>query len=237
MFFVHLNTKIHHTNSKLQVNMKKIIFIMLLGLVCNTINAQIVTKQELEEYTNIGDMSWSAKAKELSNEYKLNELGELSLSVIIDWVISMSSDAKSAIQVSNEEEGTIMARCYLPNIAKRTMGDNSYRVSIRPLIKFDFKEERIRMTYTLQNYEVLKINDDSGYVIMFGGGFGVTGNGVTKDTQIWALSDCFPFAENRQHPKVTSSRAFVYSLSCYKILVDKIDTVLKKPLQTSDDDW
>ena len=48
MFFVHLNTKIHHTNSKLQVNMKKIIFIMLLGLVCNTINAQIVTKQELE---------------------------------------------------------------------------------------------------------------------------------------------------------------------------------------------
>lgn len=252
MFFVHLNTKIHHTNSKLQVNMKKIIFIMLLGLVCNTINAQIVTKQELEEYTNIGDMSWSAKAKELSNEYKLNELGELSLSVIkeykgqsksqlyrkiIDWVISMSSDAKSAIQVSNEEEGTIIARCYLPNIAKRTMGDNSYRVSIRPLIKFDFKEERIRMTYTLQNYEVLKINDDSGYVIMFGGGFGVTGNGITKDTQIWALSDCFPFAENRQHPKVTSSRAFVYSLSCYKILVDKIDTVLKKPLQTSNDDW
>ena len=54
MFFVHLNTKIHHTNSKLQVNMEKIIFIMLLGLVCNTINAQIVTKQELEEYTNIG---------------------------------------------------------------------------------------------------------------------------------------------------------------------------------------
>ena len=65
--------------------MKKIIFIMLLGLVCNTINAQIVTKQELEEYTNIGDMSWSAKAKELSNEYKLNELGELSLSVIKEY--------------------------------------------------------------------------------------------------------------------------------------------------------
>ena len=144
--------------------MKKIIFIMLLGLVCNTINAQIVTKQELEEYTNIGDMSWSAKAKELSNEYQLNELGELSLSIIkeykgqsksqlyrkiMDWIISMSSDAKSAIQVSNEEEGTIIARCYLPNIAKRTMGDNSYRVSIRPLlkckppIKYPYKKESL----------------------------------------------------------------------------------------------
>ena len=30
-------------------------------------------------------MSWSAKAKELSNEYKLNELGELSLSVIKEY--------------------------------------------------------------------------------------------------------------------------------------------------------
>lgn len=139
MFFVHLNTKIHHTNSKLQVNMKKIIFIMLLGLVCNTINAQIVTKQELEEYTNIGDMSWSAKAKELSNEYKLNELGELSLSVIKEY----KGQSKSQL----------------------------YR----------------------------KIID-------------------------WVIS-------------MSSDGAFVYSLSCYKILVDKIDTVLKKPLQTSDDDW
>lgn len=53
LFFVYLNTKIYHThNGKPQINMKKIIFIMLLGLVCNTINAQIVTKQELEEYTN-----------------------------------------------------------------------------------------------------------------------------------------------------------------------------------------
>ena len=72
---------------------------------------------------------------------------------------------------------------------------------------------------------------------MFGGGFGVTGNGITKDTQIWALSGCYPFAKDIQYPKVTSSRAFVYSLSCYKILVDKIDTVLQKPLQMSNDDW
>ena len=33
-------------------------------------------------------MSWSAKAKELSNEYKLNELGELSLSVIKEIKVS-----------------------------------------------------------------------------------------------------------------------------------------------------
>lgn len=233
--------------------MKKVIFIIVLCLICNTTYSQIITQQEIEHYTNIGDMSWSAKAKELSNEYNLNELGELSLSVIkeykgqsksqlfakiMNWIISMSSNTKSAMQVANETEGKIITRCYLPNIAQRTMGDNSYRVSIRPLLKFDFKEGRIRITYTLQNYEVLKINDDSGYVIMFGSGFGVTGDGITKDEQIWTLKDCYPFAEGRgSYPKVTSSRAFVNSVSCYNILIDKIDVVLTQALPTNDDDW
>ena len=52
----------------------------------------------------------------------------------------MSSDAKSAIQVSNEEERTIIARCYLPNIAKRTMGDNSYRVVFDHLLNLILKK-------------------------------------------------------------------------------------------------
>ena len=244
--------KIHYANTNNQDDMKRIFMIIILGLICDVIHAQIITKQELEKYTNIGDMSWSEKATELSHIYKLNELGELSISNVIEyegqsksqlyhkimnWIISMSSDAKSAIQASDEVEGVIIARCYLPNIAKRTMGDNSYSVSIRPLLIFNFKEGRIRITYTLQNYEVLKTNDDSGYVIMFGGTFGLTGNGITKDTQIWALADCFPFADERQHPKVTSSRALIYSLSAYKILLDKIDAVLKMPLQKNDDNW
>lgn len=232
--------------------MKKIIFITFLGLACNTIYAQVITKQELETYTNIEDMSWSDKAKDLAHEHKLNELGELSLSVmneykgqsksqlynkVMNWVISMASDAKSAIQISDEVEGTIIARYYFPDIAKRTMGGNSYRVSIRPLLKFEFKEERIRISYTLQNYEVLKTNNDGGYVVMYGEGFGAINNSITKDTQIWALKDCFPFAEERKHPKVTSSRAFVYSLSCYKILIDKVDAILKSTLQKNDDNW
>ena len=91
---------------------------------------------------------------------------------------------------------------------------------------------------TLRNKEVLIRVQEQGVRVVLASGrptYGIVP--LAKDTQIWALSDCFPFTENRQHPKVTSSRAFVYSLSCYKILVDKIDTVLKKPLQTSNDDW
>lgn len=232
--------------------MKKI-FIALLFVFQHSIPyAQVISKQEIDEYTNLGDMTWADKADELSDQYGLNENGELSLSIvkeykgqsksqlykkIFNWILSMSSNDKSVLLVSDENLGQIQTRCYIPDIAKRTMGDNSYRVSIRPLLKFDFKEDKICFIFTLQCFEVLKKNDDSGYVMMFGGGFGVTGSGVTKDNQIWPLKECYPFAEKRKHPKVTSSRAFVNTLSCYNIFIDKIDEVLMKPLPVENDDW
>lgn len=232
--------------------MKYIFVLLLLILQYNFSYAQVISKQEIEEYTNIGDMTWTAKAEELSCLYTLNENGELSLSIIkeykdqsksqlykkiFNWILSISSNAKSDLLVSDENLGQIQARCYIPDIAKRTMGDNSYRVSIRPLLKFDFKEGKMRFTFTLQCFEVMKKNDDSGYVIMFGGGYGVTGSGVIHDNQTWPLKECYPFTPKRRHPKVTSSRAFVNTLSCYNILMDKIDEVIMRPLSIENDNW
>ena len=232
--------------------MKKIFIVLLLIVQYSISYAQAISKNEIEKYTNLGNMTWTDKAKELSHLHSLNESGELTLSIIkeyegqsksqlykkiFNWILSLSSNDKFALLVSDENLGQIQTRCYIPDIAKRTMGDNSYRVSIRPLLKFDFKDGKMRFTFTLQCYDVLKKNDDSGYVIMFGGGFGVTGIGVTKDNQVWSLKDCYPFAEKRKHPKVTSSRAFVNTLSCYNILMDKIDEVLKKPLPADNDSW
>ena len=253
--------------------MKRFIVTILFFTSCMCMFSQVIAKEELEKYTDLGGMSWTEKALELSETYNLNEKGELQLSVIgeyegqtkselykkiLNWIISMSTEAESALQIADEDKGQIITRCYLPNIAKRTMGDNSYRVSIRPLLTFDFKDGKVRFTYTLQCYDVLKKNDDSGYVMMFGS-FGVTGSGVTKDNQIWQLVDCYPFVNSKnqrkandedddiytvtrkssrsKHPKVTSSRAFVNSISCYKILVDKIDEVLLKPSVDNNDDW
>lgn len=240
--------------------------------------SQVITKEEIELYTDLDGTSWTKKAEELSNQYFLNEKGELQLSIIkefegetkqelykkiLNWIVSLSTEAESALQIADEEEGRIVTRCYLPNIAKRTMGDNSYKVSIRPLLSFDFKDGKIRFTFLLQNYNVSKKNDDSGYVLMFGNGLGITGDGVTEENQIWLLKDCYPFAgrkqrerndvqkrlddvyeissstnisSHRKHPKVTSSRAFVNSISCYNILIDKIEEAI---LHSSEDgeDW
>lgn len=231
--------------------MKGVIFTFILCLSNIVAYSQVISKNEIENYVQLGEKSWSVAAKDISNKYQLNDNGELAISIIkeypdksksqlysriLNWIISMNSNAKSAILSKDEEKGTILTRCYLPNIAKRTMGDNSYRVSIRPLLRFDFKEGRVRFTYTLQNYEVLKINDDSGYVIMFGS-FGITGNGVTEDSQVWNLKDCYPYCDGGgKHPKVTSSRALINSEACFRILMDKFDYELKKE-EITDDNW
>ena len=231
-------------------DMKKVIFIFMLCLSSLIVHSQVISRSELEGYVQRGDKSWSATAKDISKKYQLNSNGELELCIIkeypgkdksqlyhqvLNWIISMSSNAQSAVQSCDENKGIILTRCYLPNIARRTMGDNSYRVSIRPLLRFDFKDGKIRFTYTLQNYEVLKTNDDSGYVILFGS-FGVTGDGITQDSQIWNLKDCYPYNEmNWIHPKVTSSRALVNSEACFRILTDKLDNKLKE--KATDDNW
>lgn len=234
--------------------MNRVFCILLLGFFCHWGFAQKITKEEIEEYTDIGEMSWSNRAKELKQEYPLDENGELTLCTvkpyegqskaelykkILDWILSDFQQPQSSLQLSDEKAGKIYVRCHLPEIARRRMGDNLYRVSIRPLLKFEFKEGKVRITFILQCYDVLKRNDDSGYVMMFGNGFGVTGSGVTTDNQIWNLAYCYPFAEKeeRKYPKVTSARAYVNTVSCYLILLDRIEQVLSKKAEDEDDDW
>lgn len=223
----------------------------LLLLFVSVSEAQVITKKEIEEYTNIGSNSWHSRAAELEKIHPLNDNGALVMSCvkeypnqtketlynkIFEWILSFSHD-KTALLVSDRDAGQIQVRCFMPDIAKRTMGDNSYRVSIRPLLKFEFKEGKVRFTFTLQDYTILKRTDDSGYVFMFGNDFGITGGGSKTDGQIWLLQDCYPFTRNWKHPKVTSSRAFVNSISCYNILTDRISAVLQASLSTENDDW
>ena len=211
--------------------------------------AQSFSKDELKKYSGQGNKSDEAWAAELAQENPLNEQYELVLSCIKEypgqskielynkihnWIISMSSNSQSAIQVADTTKWIIQTRCNIQQRAKRTMGDIHYRVNIRPLLTFDFKDEKIRFTYTLQSYDVLKKTDDDGFFIVGNFGF-FDGGGQKKDDQVWLLSECYPYAKKPSHPKVTSSRALVNSIAAYKILVDRVDGILNK--KVSDSDW
>ena len=230
--------------------MKRFLFIMILLVCGNMMYSQTFSKEELKKYSGQGNKTDEARAAELAQENPLNEQYELCMSCIkeypgqsklelydkiYNWIIGLSSSAQSAIQVADTTKWIIQARCNIQQIARRTMGDNRYKVNIRPLLTFDFKDGRIRFTYTLQAYDVLKKTDDDGGIFMMGNIGFFDGGGQKKDNQIWPLSECYPYAKKTSHPKVTSSRALVNSIAAYKILQDRIHNVLSK--KAPNNDW
>ena len=231
------------------MKINNLLFIVFAFMSMQMSYGQSFSKDELKKYSGQGNKSDEARAAELAQENPLNDQYELVLSCvkeysgqsrkelynkIYNWIINLSSNSQSAIQVADTTKWVIQTRCNIQQIAKRTMGDNRYKVSIRPLLTFDFKDEKIRFTYTLQSYYVLKKTDDDGGIIMMGNIGFFDGGGQKNDNQVWPLSECYPYAKKPSHPKVTSSRALVNSVAAYKILVDRVDAILNKPISNSD---
>ncbi len=73
----------------------------------------------------------------------------------------------SVIQLNDKEAGVIIGKGYVAGIAGHTGGMNAYIVSIHPIIKVDIKDKKIRVTYTVQCYDVEKINWWWRYVCFF----------------------------------------------------------------------
>ena len=211
--------------------------------------SQTFSKDELSRHSGQGGKTDSQRAAEIAKENPLNEMNELVLSCvkeypgqtklelynkIYDWIVGMSSSTQSAIQVSDTTKWIIQTRCNIQQIAKRTMGDNRYKVDVRPLLTFDFKDGRIRFTFTLQSYSVLKKTDDDGGFFKMGNIGFFDGGGQKKDDQVWPLSECYPYAASPSHPKVTASRALINSYAAYNILADRVNGILLKPARNND---
>jgi hypothetical protein len=237
-------------NQKKNYYMRKVIFILCLFLT-NIIsaNAQTFSMAELDIYSGKGKKKDVTMAAEIARDNPLNSQYEFVKACIIEcpghpkielynkiyqWILGMSSNSQSAIQVADTIAGIIQTRLYISQIAKRTMGDNHYFVSIRPLLTFDFKDGKIRFTYSLESYYVLKKTDDSGVGFMMGNMFFYSGEG-DKDNQVWPLISCYPFTKNPSFPKVTSSRALVNTVATYNILKDRITSALNT--KKRDDNW
>lgn len=232
--------------------MNKVFLVLLFSILYSSSFAQMINSNEIEQQNHLDNMSWTDKAIELSNNYKPNNNGELALSVVkeyknidkselykrvLNWVLSIAPSDNNLSIFSDKDIGLIQTRCHITNIAKRTTLDNSYIVHLSPLLKFEFKEEKVRFTFSLKSFEVSKNHNDIGYVMMMNGDFGIVGGLDTKDYQTWPLIECYPFAQKPKHPKITSSRALVNTIACYNILVDKIDTAIRDYHPAENEDW
>lgn len=228
--------------------MKNLVLFIAVSITATLANAQVLRSEELEKYAvekyGYGD-NWQEAASDLAKEIQLDKNSSLTYTQIVDcgeqtkeqlyiilnhWFTETFNDANAVIKLNDKESGCIIGQSYISDIANHTGGNNSYVINIHPIIKVDIKDKKIRITYTVQYFDVTKA--------VGGGIIGALGNdqpSINEDK--WALETCFPFAEKDKHKaKKTSSKALVMTHAYANVIMDKIKEAVKNGLSGNENE-
>lgn len=207
-------------------------------------NAQLIRTDDLEKYAKerYGE-KWTEAAENLVSTLTLDKNNSLTYIQVIDcknqtkdqlyvllnyWATASFNDAKSVIQLNDKELGCIIVQAYLSNVASHVGGINTYEISVKPIIKIDIKDGKIRVTYTVQNYDA--------FIISGGGIMGAMGGTVPVTVEEkWALDGCFPFVPKDKHKK-TSAKALIMTHAFSNVIMDKIEEAVKNGLVGNEND-
>jgi hypothetical protein len=159
---------------------------------------------------------------------------------------------KQAITLNDKDAGCIIISSTIDAIADHTGTLNRYVVSITPVIKIDIKEGKVRVTYTVQNYDILKA-EDAGWLgaladnsdnrqnnqNIYSDGKRMKGDNTDRrlyDEQ-WEIVKHYPFVE-KDNKKRTCSKALVMTHAYSNAIIDKIEEAVKNGIVgNEDDDW
>ena len=141
--------------------------------------------------------------------------------------------------------GCIIVSSLIKNIAEHTGTLNKYSVSITPVIRIDIKDERIRVTYTVQNYDVMA-DMSGGWLSPVESDKSTFGDSKRKaddktnanlyDAQ-WEIAHHYPFVD-KDAQKRTCAKALVMTHAYSNAIIDKLEEVLRNGLVgNDDDDW
>ena len=167
------------------------------------------------------------------------------------WVTATFKD-KQAITLNDKEAGCIIISSTIEAIADHTGTLNRYVVNITPVIKIDIKEGKVRVTYTVQNYDILKVEDagwlgvladnsknDNKNQNMYSDGKRLNSDKTDRrlyDEQ-WEIIKHYPFVE-KDAQKRTCSKALVMTHAYSNAIMDKVEEALKNGIVgNEDDDW
>ena len=227
-----------------------------------TAQAQVMKAADLEKYAKerYGD-KWLDAAKNLAEGLTLDKNESLTYQQVIQaagktkqqlyvalnyWATATFKD-HNAITLNDKEAGCIIISSTIPGIVEHMGTISKYTVSITPVIRLDIKEGRVRVTYTVQNYDIL--NDISG------GWFGVKPDGeknksygdgkrkrddktnVSLYGEQWEIARHYPFVE-KDAQKRTCAKALVMTHAYSNAIIDKVEEALKNGIVgNEDDDW
>lgn len=250
--------------------MKRIFnWILAAVLACGAMSAQaqIMKAADLEKYAKerYGD-KWTEAAANLANGLTLDKNQSLTYQQVIEapgktkqqlyvalnyWVTATFKD-KQAITLNDKDAGCIIISSTIDAIADHTGTLNRYVVSITPVIKIDIKEGRVRVTYTVQNYDILKA-EDAGWL----GGLADNTKYNNKNQNIysdgkrlkgdktdhrlydeqWEIAKHYPFVP-KDNKKRTCSKALVMTHAYSNAIMDKVEEAIKNGIVgNEDDEW
>ena len=244
--------------------MKKLKFWMLAAILilCGaSAQAQVMKAADLERYAKerYGD-KWLDAAANLSKGLALDKNQSLTYQQVIEapgknrqqlyvalnyWATATFKD-KQAITLNDKEAGCIIISSTIAGIAEHTGTLNKYSVSITPVIRLDIKDGRIRVTYTVQNYDVLadisggwlSPTDDSRKT------YGDSKRKMEDKTNAnlyderWEIARHYPFVE-KDAQKRTCAKALVMTHAYSNAIMDKVEEAVKHGIvgNDDDDDW
>ena len=248
---------------------KKLTLAVLL-CICGSVmgvQAQVMKSSDLEKYAKekYGD-KWPDAAANLAQGLNFDKNQSLTYQQVIEapgktkeqlyvmlnyWVTATFKD-KQAITLNDKDAGCIIISSTIDAIADHTGTLYRYIVNITPIIRIDIKDGKVRVTYTVQNYDIVKVED--------GGWLGAIGNDdrdrnrrrdVYADgkrmaadktdrhlyDEQWEIAKHYPFVE-KDAQKRTCSKALVMTHAYSNAIMDKIEESVKNGLVgNEDDDW
>ena len=243
--------------------MKKNVFLLIL-LAClfcgNTVvQAQVMKAADLEKYAKqkYGD-KWLDAAKNLASTLTLDKNESLTYQQVIEapgktkqqlyvalnyWATATFKD-NNAITLNDKDAGCIIISSTIKNIAEHMGTISKYSVSITPIIRLDIKDGKIRVTYTVQNYDIL---DD-----ISGGWFGIATDDKNRSyadakrkaddktnpnlwDEQWEIARHYPFVE-KDPKKRTCAKALVMTHAYSNAIMDKVEEAVKNGIVGNDDD-
>ena len=243
--------------------MKSLKFWMLAAILfCGIISvqAQVLKTADLETYAKqrYGD-KWVDAAANIAKGITLDKNESITFQQVIEapgktkeqlyvalnyWTTATFKD-HNAITLNDKDAGCIIISSTIKDIAEHTGTINRYAVSITPIIRIDIKDNRIRVTYTVQNYEILS-DISGGWLTAVLADERTVGDSKRKaddktnanlyDKQ-WEIARHYPFVQNDAQ-KRTCAKALVMTHAYSNAVIDKIEEAVKNGIVgNEDEDW
>lgn len=228
------------------------------GTMC--VQAQVMKAADLEKYAKerYGDR-WLDAAKNLGDSLKLDQNASLTYQQVIPapgknrdqlyvalnyWVTATFQD-RQAITLNDKQSGCIIISSSIPNIVEHIGTLNKYSVSITPLIRLDIKDEKVRVTYTVQTYDILA-DISGGWISLTESDRRTYGDSKRKKNdntnanlydEQWEIAGHYPFVE-KDKQKRTCAKALVMTHAYSNAIIDKVEEALRHGIVgNEDEDW